>query len=562
MTRGAWRPGGSQEQERRRDAMKLARKISLAILAVTLLSSASTCLALYLLARRGIERQNADKLEAIAQSRADHIQTYLAMLQASLAQLSRSVALENLLQAPESPAGEAEIAHHLLRRTREANPAIDEFLLLNAAGQVVASSRPESGGEDLAADPLFLGGREGFYLQDIRLAGEARHPLLGAAIPLQDSRTGAPLGVVAARATLDQLNAICARRTGLGESGDLYLVDRDNLAITPTLFRKDAALRLRVDMASIRPARPHPGQARPPHAAAGVYPDYRGVPVLGTYAVIPETGWVLVAEIDTREAFAPLKAYLRLLILLLLALPIPAWLAGAAVARALTRRLTALHRGTEIIGAGNLDHKVGTSSLDEVGQLSRAFDRMTGHLKHSMISAQRLNNEIAERQRIEEKLRQAYTILERSPAVANAIAGVSVQAGSRPAAPGAGQAVSDAQAGEIFNTRAFASRLFEDRDLMREVIRLFLEETPKWLRDLDAAAAARRPDEAARQAHTLRGSAANVGAERMQEAAAQIERACRRAAWDETARRLPELHRAFADLQRAMQAQLRPEENA
>lgn len=39
--------------------------------------------------------------------------------------------------------------------------------------------------------------------------------------------------------------------------------------------------------------------------------------------------------------------------------------------------------GTEEITKGNLDYKVGTSSSDEMGQLSRAFDEMTANLKKS-----------------------------------------------------------------------------------------------------------------------------------------------------------------------------------
>jgi len=45
--------------------------------------------------------------------------------------------------------------------------------------------------------------------------------------------------------------------------------------------------------------------------------------------------------------------------------------------------LTKLHEGTEIVGEGNLDYKVGTTAQDEIGQLSRAFDQMTENLKRS-----------------------------------------------------------------------------------------------------------------------------------------------------------------------------------
>ena len=52
------------------------------------------------------------------------------------------------------------------------------------------------------------------------------------------------------------------------------------------------------------------------------------------------------------------------------------------IRRSVVRPITALHEGTEKIGAGNLDHKVGTQEKDEIGQLSRAFDRMTENLKN------------------------------------------------------------------------------------------------------------------------------------------------------------------------------------
>jgi PAS domain S-box-containing protein len=63
-----------------------------------------------------------------------------------------------------------------------------------------------------------------------------------------------------------------------------------------------------------------------------------------------------------------------------------------------------LHKWTEIIGAGNLNYKVGTMAKDEVGQLSRAFDQMTIQLKESFGE---LEQEIAERKRMEQELRAA-----------------------------------------------------------------------------------------------------------------------------------------------------------
>jgi signal transduction histidine kinase len=52
---------------------------------------------------------------------------------------------------------------------------------------------------------------------------------------------------------------------------------------------------------------------------------------------------------------------------------------------AISKPIARLHSGVEIVGAGNLDYKVGTDRKDEIGQLSRAFDQMTQDLKETQI---------------------------------------------------------------------------------------------------------------------------------------------------------------------------------
>jgi len=70
------------------------------------------------------------------------------------------------------------------------------------------------------------------------------------------------------------------------------------------------------------------------------------------------------------------------------------------------RRLKALHVGTEELGKGNLNYKIATDSKDEIGQLSRAFDKMTEDLKKTTTSIYELNKEIAERKEVEKALKK------------------------------------------------------------------------------------------------------------------------------------------------------------
>jgi PAS domain S-box-containing protein/putative nucleotidyltransferase with HDIG domain len=74
-----------------------------------------------------------------------------------------------------------------------------------------------------------------------------------------------------------------------------------------------------------------------------------------------------------------------------------ATLAGAAVAIFVARRITAplhaLHRGTEIIGAGDLDYQLAVSADDEIGQLATAFNAMSGQLHRNYQAIERAKHE-------------------------------------------------------------------------------------------------------------------------------------------------------------------------
>ena len=66
-----------------------------------------------------------------------------------------------------------------------------------------------------------------------------------------------------------------------------------------------------------------------------------------------------------------------------------------------------LHGGTEIIGQGNLDYRIGITSRDEIGELSRAFDHMTSNLDTITASRDELNKEITERKLAEEQAKRS-----------------------------------------------------------------------------------------------------------------------------------------------------------
>lgn len=82
--------------------------------------------------------------------------------------------------------------------------------------------------------------------------------------------------------------------------------------------------------------------------------------------------------------------------------------------RSIVQPLTRLHEGTEAIGSGDLAYRVGTEADDELGQLSRDFDRMLDRLQEVTASREELRWEIDARTRTEEALRTSEETLKKA----------------------------------------------------------------------------------------------------------------------------------------------------
>jgi len=77
------------------------------------------------------------------------------------------------------------------------------------------------------------------------------------------------------------------------------------------------------------------------------------------------------------------------------------------VQRRILKSIAVLQNGTIIIGSGKLDFKFDDKNNDEIGDLSKAFNRMTSSLKEVTASKVDLEKEIIERRQAEEALKKS-----------------------------------------------------------------------------------------------------------------------------------------------------------
>ncbi len=79
--------------------------------------------------------------------------------------------------------------------------------------------------------------------------------------------------------------------------------------------------------------------------------------------------------------------------------------------KSLMKRLAMLTDGMEAIGDGNLDYQIAVDADDELADLARSSNKMAAKLNQSHTSVKNLEQEIAERQRAEEKLEKTNRVL-------------------------------------------------------------------------------------------------------------------------------------------------------
>jgi len=104
----------------------------------------------------------------------------------------------------------------------------------------------------------------------------------------------------------------------------------------------------------------------------------------------------------------------------------------------------------------------------------------------------------------------------------------------------------------IFDSKALSDRLSGDSALIRDVVNVFLETTPKSMHALESTIKKQQKDEAARLAHTIKGAAANIGGNQFRAVAARIEKACDSVNWREAEALVPRLNKQFEFLEQAM----------
>ncbi len=270
-----------------------------------------------------------------------------------------------------------ELSQEELQTILDISPEFYEMFVLDSEGIIINSTDESRVGLDRSNDIYFVNARDGAYVKPSYFSETTKKSTIAVSTPHAE-------GVLVARIDLKYFDVVTSNRIGLGETGENLLVyeaeNGEPVFFTKRRFREEG-LKSHLEEHGILPAE----EALEKNEDTFFDFDYRHVPVIAVTKYIEEADIGLVVKIDQVEILASSREVLIFSIVRILVVLFIFFIVTYFIARKIGKPIKVLHRGIEIIEKGNLDHKVGTNSKDEIGVLSRAFDKMTVAIKESRL---------------------------------------------------------------------------------------------------------------------------------------------------------------------------------
>lgn len=258
-----------------------------------------------------IEEQTLGVLRAASDGAEGQLIEFLDDLKERLLQLASDPRITRAVRAF-PPEGSKPITE-LTQTLRTVIPSdAQEVILLDERGKLIASSLGATESSDRAGTDYFIQGADAFFAGDVFEDPATGKPSWVMSAPVNDLISRELLGVVALRIDPRKLSTLASGKRILskgantqsfriGDTGETYIVNLDGLMITESRYASNSVLKLKVNTLPVRVALDRREEI------TDRYVDYRGTEVSGSSALLRNPPWILITEIDFKQAFAPIK---------------------------------------------------------------------------------------------------------------------------------------------------------------------------------------------------------------------------------------------------------------
>jgi GAF domain-containing protein/HAMP domain-containing protein len=269
----------------------------------------------------------------------------------------------------------------------EQNQLFDDLILVDLQGKVYVTTKMTltnlnqinsewdyiaKGKSALYSSPLFLN-------KDGSSAGTVT---LITSIPVT-ADDGTLIGILAGRANLGKLFNILGEKSGLGVTGQAFLVDQSGNLLTEMRMRdKPVLVGTKLTTQGII-------DAQKLETGTGGYTDYGGSPVFGAFRWNPGLQAFLFIEQEQAEALSAANEPILINVAAAILALVLSVVAALIVTRSITSPITNLVHVARQVAGGNLDVRAKDMRQDEIGILGQTLNTMTDQLRSSIINLEK-----------------------------------------------------------------------------------------------------------------------------------------------------------------------------
>ena len=302
---------------------------------------------------------NAEIVEVIEISETDLVRDYVTRLRGNPGRIDEESKREIL-----------EVLNRKLDYTE-----LFEISIITMDGEVHTSTNPGNIGKIREKENYFIQGKKETFVQNFYYDVSLKKPAITISIPIKD-KDGNVVGVIVARVRMQGIDEIMLQRSGLGETGETYLVNNFNFVVSELKKESEAALKKTIYTETIK-------HCLEGYMGFSYHLNYAEDEVAGFYKWIPERDACLLAEISREEALSSIIELENSLISINVILLSIFIIVGIFLSKSISKPITKLRDAAIEIGKGKLGTKIEVNSKDEIGELAYAFKEMTKNLKVS-----------------------------------------------------------------------------------------------------------------------------------------------------------------------------------
>jgi len=342
--------------------MKIGTILILSFLAVGVIGVLFGTYFLYKNSEELIEGHVIRKLESTAQSRTNHVETYLQ-------ELMKSVAVA---------ATHSELSEEELMEISGINQHLHSLYVLDSEGKTITSSGETPCGRDLSDKEVYIKGKMETVLINRYFCQTFDEEMMAIATP----HAG---GVLVARIDKKGLWEIVKDRTGLGDTGEVLVAiqgEGEKIYLFERLFEEEALQTVESEATAEPMKQALLGNEKRFEDAL----DYRDEHVLAVsqFVEVGEIG--LVAKIDVAEALGTARSDLfRTSVIVGIIIVIFVSFVGWFISRKMSKPLVGLTDNVNQITKGKLDIQLEGSNINEIKGLTDSLNRVLASLKLAIL---------------------------------------------------------------------------------------------------------------------------------------------------------------------------------